>query len=239
VGDEVLAFAEWKEKGDNSDQDQRLSYEKVTDIFTSHREQRLIHITLETGEKLTATDGHPFKTSEGWRDAILLKKGGKLLLKGAGEEEDAERSEAGERVVTIADVRVEQKIIPVYNLEVANAHTFFVSEDGVLVHNGPRNPLRGVGGVYEFPDALNLGMIYVGKAADLADRLGKWIRRGRCKNIPGVNPMPGSTDLQRRIAEQKRINELGGVGRANTQVSNKINSIDEKDWSKYGIPPPK
>jgi hypothetical protein len=137
VGDEVLAFAEWKEKGNIPDLDQRLSYEKVMDIVTSHKEQRLIHITLETGEKLTATDGHPFKTSEGWRDAIMLKKGGKLLLKGAGEEDDAEaeRSEEGERVVTIADVRVEQKIIPVYNLEVANAHTFFVGEEGVLVHN--------------------------------------------------------------------------------------------------------
>jgi hypothetical protein len=139
VGDEVLAFAEWKEKGDNSDQDQRLSYEKVTDIFTSHREQRLIHITLETGEKLTATDGHPFKTSEGWRDAIMLKKGGKLLLKGAGEETDAERSEEGERTVTIKDVQIEQKIVPAYNLEVANVHTFFIGEEGVLVHNKKKN----------------------------------------------------------------------------------------------------
>jgi hypothetical protein len=97
--------------------------------------QRLIHITLETGEKLTATDGHPFKTTEGWRDAIMLKKGGKLLLKGAGEETDAE-SEAGERVATIKDVQTEQKIVPAYNLEVANAHTFFVGEEGVLAHNG-------------------------------------------------------------------------------------------------------
>jgi hypothetical protein len=61
----------------------------VLDVIASHREQRLVHITLETGERLTATDGHPFKTSEGWRDAIMLKKGGKLLLKGAGED-DAE-----------------------------------------------------------------------------------------------------------------------------------------------------
>jgi intein/homing endonuclease len=100
--------------------------------------QRLIHITLETGEKLTATDGHPFKTTEGWRDAIMLKKGGKLLLKGAGEEEDAERSEEGERVVTIKDIQIEQKIVPAYNLEVANAHTFFVGEDGVLAHNAKK-----------------------------------------------------------------------------------------------------
>jgi intein/homing endonuclease len=140
IGDEVLAFAEWKDKGNDPGLDQRLSYEKVLDVIASHREQRLVHITLETGEKLTATDGHPFKTAEGWRDAIMLKKGGKLLLKGAGEDDDdaAEYSEEGERIVTIADIQIEQKAIPVYNLEVANAHTFFVGEDGVLVHNASK-----------------------------------------------------------------------------------------------------
>ncbi|GHT96973.1 hypothetical protein AGMMS49545_23470 [Betaproteobacteria bacterium] len=98
----------------------------------------IMYLTLETGEVITATDGHPFKTTEGWRDAILLKKGGKLLLKGAGEETGPDQAEGGdnERRVTIADVRIEHKTVKAYNLEVANAHTFFVGEDGVLVHNG-------------------------------------------------------------------------------------------------------
>jgi hypothetical protein len=89
-----------------------------------------------------------------------------------------------------------------------------------------------VPGVYEFPDQLNPGQIYVGKATDLADRTGKWKRRGRC-NIPGVQPMPGSTDLDRRIAEQRRINALGGIG--GRRVSNEVNPIDPVDWPKYGI----
>jgi RHS repeat-associated protein len=137
IEDEVLSLAEWKEKGNEAGIDQRLSYEKVVDIFTSLKEQRLVHITLETGETLTATDGHPFKTPDGWRDAILLKKGGKLLLKGGEEDSDGEAGDPteSERTVTIADVRVEHKIIQVYNLEVASAHTFFVGDDGVLVHN--------------------------------------------------------------------------------------------------------
>jgi Pretoxin HINT domain len=137
VGDEVLALSEWKDKGiqtkgSKTKTDQRLSYEKVTDVFSSHKEQNLIHLTLDNGETLTATEGHPFKTTEGWRDAVMLKKGGKLLLKG-GDEASADDAD---KVTTITDIRTEIKILPVFNLEVANAHTFFVGENGELVHNG-------------------------------------------------------------------------------------------------------
>ncbi|MFN7882575.1 MAG: polymorphic toxin-type HINT domain-containing protein, partial [bacterium] len=127
VGDEVLALAEWKDKGTQAQQDQRLSYEKVTDIFTSFKEQTLVHLTLANGQQLSATEGHPFLTTEGWRDAVMLKKGGKLLLKGG--EEDSEPA------LEITEIRTERKTLPVYNIEVANAHTYFVGIDGVVVHN--------------------------------------------------------------------------------------------------------
>jgi hypothetical protein len=130
-GDKVLALAEWKEPGHHADKDQRLAYEKVTDVYTSRKEQVLVHLTLDNGDQLTATEGHPFKTSEGWRDAILLKRGGKLLLKGSD-------GDGSDRAALIADLRVERKTVQVFNLEVANAHTFFVGKDGALVHNGRR-----------------------------------------------------------------------------------------------------
>ncbi len=130
VGDEVLAFSEWKDQGKSPKMDRRLSYEKVTDVYTSYKAQTLVHLTLDDGETLTATEGHPFKTTDGWRDAILLKKGGKLLLKGGDGDADAERTG------TITDVQAEQRTLPVYNLEVANGHTYFVGIDGELVHNG-------------------------------------------------------------------------------------------------------
>ncbi len=75
------------------------------------------------GEQLTATEGHPFKTTEGWRDAVMLKKGGKLLLKGG--------DESSEPAIEITEIRTERKTLPVYNIEVANAHTYFVGIDGV------------------------------------------------------------------------------------------------------------
>jgi hypothetical protein len=148
------------------------TYEKVTDACTSYREQTLIHLTLDNSEQLTATEGHPFLTSEGWRDAILLKRGGKLLIKGDAEADakdgetaqDAiskaifkpnkpvagintaqsaikgivdERSDSAYR--TILEVRIERQTVPVFNIEVANAHTFFVGDEGVLVHNASAN----------------------------------------------------------------------------------------------------
>jgi Pretoxin HINT domain len=153
LGDEVLAFNEWKPKAtaatsiadtatasnhSTSTTDPRLSYEKVVDIYTSYKPQTLIHITLDNGQQISTTEGHPFKTTDGWRDAILLKKGGQLLLKGGGGDA-ADGADAADATITIADVRQEVKTVAVYNLEVANAHTFFVGVDGVLVHNANAN----------------------------------------------------------------------------------------------------
>ncbi len=106
-------------------------YEKVTDIASSFKEQTLLHISLDNGQTIQATAGHPFKTREGWRDAVLLKKGGQLLLGG----EAADADQPTERFATILEIREEVKTTAVFNLEVANLHTFFVGVDGVVVHN--------------------------------------------------------------------------------------------------------
>ncbi|MBH2016116.1 MAG: RHS domain-containing protein [Burkholderiales bacterium] len=135
VGDEVLAFSEWASPIGASGGDARLTYEKVVDVFTSHQPQHVVHLTLASGESLQATEGHPFLTREGWRDAILLKRGGQLLLKGDGAGDASDWQ-------TIADVRLEKKALPVFNIEVANSHTYFVGEEGALVHNGGCNKAK-------------------------------------------------------------------------------------------------
>ncbi|MCA3175538.1 MAG: hypothetical protein ING36_08365, partial [Burkholderiales bacterium] len=120
VGDKVLAKSEWKAEGES------LSYEPITDVMvTPMQPRRVVDIWLEDGTHLTATEGHPFKTPEGWRDAIVLKKGGKLLLPGEAQ-----------GMVEITQIAHRVEALTTYNLEVANAHTFFVGNDGVLVHNG-------------------------------------------------------------------------------------------------------
>ncbi|MEL7655391.1 MAG: polymorphic toxin-type HINT domain-containing protein, partial [Bacillota bacterium] len=84
----------------------------------------LIQITVN-GTLIEATENHPFWVEgEGWVDACNLKSG------------DILRLESGENV-EISDLkRVElDSPINVYNFEVQDWHTYFVSEDGVLVHN--------------------------------------------------------------------------------------------------------
>jgi hypothetical protein len=118
--------------------DSAQRYEKVTDVMSSVKEQTLYHISLDNGQTIQATAGHPFKTNEGWRDAVMLKKGGKLLLKGGeGSDGDADASSNAnsERYATITNIQEELKTTRVFNLEVANLHTFYVGEDGVVVHN--------------------------------------------------------------------------------------------------------
>lgn len=134
----MLAKSEWK--------DESLSYEPITDIITTpNAKQTWVHLTLDNGNTITTTDGHPFNTPEGWRNAILLKKGGQLLLKG----------EEGEpKTITITNISIETKHQTTYNLEVANAHTFFVGEDGVLVHNSTVQSNKTAGLSYE-QDVVN------------------------------------------------------------------------------------
>ena len=117
----MLAKSEWKPEGEN------LSYEPITDIIsTPNREQKWVHVTLSDGKVITATEGHPFRTVDGWRDAVLLKQGDILILTG---------SDGKPSTIQVDGIRYDTKVLTTYNLEVANAHTFFVGEDAVLVHN--------------------------------------------------------------------------------------------------------
>ena len=93
-------------------------------ISTPNREQK--YVTLSDGNVITATEGHPFRTVEGWRDAVLLKQGDILILTG---------SDGKPSTIQVDGIRYDTKVLTTYNLEVANAHTFFVGEDAVLVHN--------------------------------------------------------------------------------------------------------
>jgi RHS repeat-associated protein len=226
VGDEVLAFSEWKAKGDVTGKDGRLSYEKVTDVYVSQKVQQLIHLTLSDGSTITATDGHPFMTADGWRDAVLLRPGNELRLKGG-----VEGLQTRERKVLIENINIEEKIELVFNLEVANAHTYFVGEDGVLVHNG--------GCIYEVPGSRTpSGKPYVGQTGkdspDLRPGNGKDGRNREAGDKTQDLPDDDGA-LERRIEEQKAINGRGGLD----NLDNKINSVKEEDWGKYGIPPVK
>jgi RHS repeat-associated protein len=120
VGDKVLAWAEWKDE---------YAYKPVTWVITGEQEYELIKITLENGDVIEATPGHPlYVHGEGWREAYRIGEGAELHLKN------------GETMI-VKSVTVEFRHVRVYNLEVADYHTFGVGADGFFAHNATNPPL--------------------------------------------------------------------------------------------------
>ena len=154
VGELVVSVAEWQgsdtTKHETTHQTaHKTTYQPITDIITSLKEQRLITITLDSGEQIKATHSHPFLTPDGWRAAQLLQAGGQLDLKGRRARQFDENNDTpstqstSAEFATIANVELETTTVRVYNLEVANTHTFLVGEQGIVVHNGRG---KGAGG---------------------------------------------------------------------------------------------
>ncbi|MFH1932544.1 MAG: RHS repeat-associated core domain-containing protein, partial [Pseudomonadota bacterium] len=90
-------------------------------------------------------------------------------------------------------------------------------------------------GIYEATSKS--GKPYVGQSKNILKRIKQHLRAKKLKPGSAVKetPMPGSTKLQRRIAEQRRINKLGGK----EELENIRNAIRKGDWPKHGIKPPK
>jgi len=120
IGDQVWSYNE--ETGEQE-------WNEVTHLIQGKQEYNLVFLTLENGETIEVTGEHPFYVVEkNWVEADALSKGNVLVLKDGN--------------IEISSVEREQRTVIVYNLTVANAHTYYVSSDGVLVHNirKPPNP---------------------------------------------------------------------------------------------------
>ncbi|MFN8523147.1 MAG: polymorphic toxin-type HINT domain-containing protein [Chloroflexota bacterium] len=118
VGDEVLAYDE---------RTGREGYFTVTAVHT-HQDEALVRLIAD-GEAIETTTNHPFLTQDGdWRPAGRLRVG------------DGLRQSAG-RIGRVATVEPRSGSQVMYNLTVAEAHTYFVGAGGWLVHNGcPTDP---------------------------------------------------------------------------------------------------
>jgi len=89
---------------------------------------QLVKVTLDSGESLEATAGHPFYVpGKGWNVAANLKVGDVLRLHNGV-------------TLVIKTVETSTRFAKVYNFAVAQNANYFVGEDGVLVHNvsGPK-----------------------------------------------------------------------------------------------------
>jgi len=114
VGDYVYSEkAETGEKG----------YKEVLNVFV-HETNEIIELQAGS-ESIETTEGHPFWVlDEGWVEAQNLVVGDRLVL-------------YDESTVTIDSIRTVQKESPikVYNFEVAEWHTYFITESNILFHN--------------------------------------------------------------------------------------------------------
>ena len=114
IGDQVLSRSENGE----------ISYQPVIDVF--QRDTKEIVELYIAGTKIMTTPEHPFynPVSSDWISAGELNQGDVLLLS------------SGNSVVIEAIHRINfEESIPVYNFEVDNNHTYYVSNAEVLVHN--------------------------------------------------------------------------------------------------------
>ena len=100
-----------------------MALKEVVETYINETDE-LVHIYVN-GEKITTTPSHPFYSPvKGWTDATRLRAGDILVLVN------------GEYVVV---EKVQHELlecpITVYNFQVEDYHTYYVSDAGVLVHN--------------------------------------------------------------------------------------------------------
>ena len=112
----------WDEKTGN------IALKEVVETYISETDE-LVHLSVN-GKEIVCTPSHPFYSPvKGWTDAVKLRADDVLVLIN------------GEYVV-VEQVQHEilEAPIPVYNFQVKDYHTYFVTKYGVLVHNkcGPK-----------------------------------------------------------------------------------------------------
>ncbi len=117
-----------------------VALKKVVETYINETTE-LIHVFVN-GEEIITTPTHPFYSPvKGWTDAAHLRAGDILVLVN------------GEYVVV---ERVQHEILEapilVYNFQVEDFHTYYVSNAGVLVHNACGKPLKVYDSVKQSPD---------------------------------------------------------------------------------------
>ena len=118
-----------------------LAYKEVVRTFVRDTD-KTVHVRTD-GIEIETTSEHPFWVEgKGFVNAGSLQQGDMLRLS-TGE---------NARIESVWEEVLEEKVL-VYNFEVADFHTYFVSELGVLVHN-----VCHVGGNYRFKKGIDVDL---------------------------------------------------------------------------------
>ena len=181
-----------------------IALKPVTDLIRRHeREIWEIAFSGEGGksELFETTDDHPWWVpGQGWKTTDELTLGMEVMTKD------------GRKMVVASLVHTDRKDAT-YNLTVADFETYFVGENGILVHNCPS--------IYEVPgDRTPSGKPYIGRTKndDVAKR-GNGDGRER-QSGDKTQHVEGDTQAQRQ-AEQDAIDAREGI----ENLDNKRNEI--------------
>jgi hypothetical protein len=174
-----------------------------------HETSELVHIKVN-GQSITCSDTHPFYVpKKGWTEAIELRAGDQLLLQSG-------------KVVIIEVVQHEilEKPVKVYNFEVEDFHTYFVSFSQILVHNscaprGMNNPSTKAA-----VDAGNNAH----KAMDYGAGVEKEVRISSTARVDGL-------DTVNRTIYELKPNNARAIARGISQL-NRYESILGGNWTK-------
>lgn len=145
IGDLVLAYDE--NLG-------RTGFYTVTATF-AHLDPLIIILSVD-GEEIETTPEHPFFTAAGqWISAGQLRVGDRI-------------HQADGRTGAVEQIEVAHRSQIMYNLTVANAHTFFVGDGRWLVHNTCKIPLPKQ--IHHF--ATNKSKVYTPALKKIAEKFG-------------------------------------------------------------------
>jgi RHS repeat-associated protein len=222
-----LVYAENPETGEKG-------LRKVVRTFV-YEKKEIIKIKVN-GKEISTTAEHPFYVPEkGWTKAVDLRAGDQLKL-------------INGEIVTIEFIQHEllESPIIVYNFEVEEFHTYYVSESGVLVHNTCGGVLDNAAetvnkvddnaaeGIVYLRTNLETGKQYVGQAKNTDRYLKRQLEHAAKNNAEYSfkildNATPGRSTLD--VLEQRMINQYGGLN----ILENRRNQIATKYWDKFGI----
>ena len=184
---------------------------EVLTVYVHDDETEILHLHTTAGDVDTTTN-HPFYVlGRGWVAAGDLNEGDEVYL-----------IDGSTAYVTGAELERFTEPVTVYNLEVADLHTYFVGEKSILVHNdydttvpeevnafgnasGPRDPRADIDfGVNSTSDTVGIGGdLRHGASTYTTDYLDDCGLNGHYWKLPsgtklpdGLDVIPGSTHKQ-------------------------------------------
>ena len=178
-----------------------------------HDQDEILHLKTTAGDIDTEAD-HPFYVMEkGWVAAGDLENGDEVYL-----------IDGDSAVVTGSELEKLDEVIKVYNLEVEGYNTYFVGDDGVLVHNYDPNKSYPDQDIYVLYDD-NKNIQYVGRSSDANIRI---IQHRNSANRGFLNPKIVATGLPYEAG--KGMEQIGierfGTKNKNKKYNNQINGVN-------------